>query len=171
MNGRLCRLRPYRTDDAPALRHQADDFLVARWMTQRFPHPYTLRDAEEWIAYSGTNPRAKNYVIEVDGKLAGGIGFECFEVERDGVAIFGYWLGRSYWGRGVASEAASMLADNALTTEGLRRLEASVFEANAASIRVLEKCGFVREGRLRSLYLDRDGAVCDAFLYAKLKEG
>ena len=62
-----------------------------------------------------------------------------------------------------------MLAEHALNTGGLRRLEASAFVENLASIRVLEKCGFTLEGRLRSLYLDRDGAVCDAFLYAKLK--
>ena len=171
LQGRLCRLRPYRTEDAPALQRQADDYLVARWMTQRFPHPYTLTDAQEWIGRSQSDPRATYAVIDVDGALAGGIGFERFEVERHGVAIFGYWLGRSYWGRGVATEAARMLADYALTIAGLRRLEASVFEENAASIRVLEKCGFTLEGRLRWLYLDRDGAVCDAFLYAKLREG
>ena len=62
-----------------------------------------------------------------------------------------------------------MLADHALTAGGLRRLEASVFVENLASIRVLEKCGFTLEGRLRSLYVDRDGAISDAFLYAKLK--
>jgi RimJ/RimL family protein N-acetyltransferase len=83
--------------------------------------------------------------------------------------MFGYWLGRAHWGRGIATEAAQMLADHALNAGGMRRLEASVFVENRASIRVLEKCGFTLEGRLRSLYLDRDGGVSDAFLYAKLK--
>jgi len=139
-------------------------------MTQRFPHPYTLQDAEEWVANARRNPRATHRVIEVDGEFAGGVGFERLDVERDGVAIFGYWLGRSFWGRGIATEAAAMLSEYALTVAGVRRLEASVIEQNTASARVLEKCGFVLEGRLRSLYQDRDGAVCDAFLYAKLKD-
>jgi len=169
VTGRLSRLRPYRVDDALALQHEADDFLVARWMTQRFPHPYTMRDAQEWVAHAVAETDGTYLVIEVDGALAGGLGVEPLGSERNGVAMFGYWLGRSYWGRGIATEAAKMLADHALTMGGLRRLEASVFVENLASIRVLEKCGFTLEGRLRSLYVDRDGAVCDAFLYAKLK--
>ncbi len=170
MIGRLCRLRPYRVDDAIALQRQADDFLVARWMTQRFPHPYTMRDAQEWVAHAVADRSGSTYlVIEVAGALAGGLGIEPLESEREGVAMFGYWLGRSYWGRGIATEAAGMLADRALIAGGLRRLEASVFVENRASIRVLEKCGFTLEGRLRSLYVGRDGAISDAFLYARLK--
>lgn len=138
-------------------------------MTQRFPHPYTMRDAQEWVTHAVAETDNTYLVIEVDGALAGGLGIELLGSERNGVAMFGYWLGRSYWGRGIATEAAKMLADHALTMGGLRRLEASVFVENLASIRVLEKCGFTLEGRLRSLYVDRDGAVSDAFLYAKLK--
>ena len=140
-------------------------------MTHRFPHPYTIGDAEQWVAHAVTQTAGTYLVIEVDGALAGGLGIEPLDSEREGVAMFGYWLGRSYWGRGIATEAAALLADYALTEGGLRRLEASVFVQNLASARVLEKCGFALEGRLRSVYVDRDGAVCDAFLYAKLKSG
>jgi RimJ/RimL family protein N-acetyltransferase len=169
MPGELCRLRPYRSGDACALRAVADDFEVARWMVRRFPHPYTLRDAEEWIAIAMADSRGQILAIEVDGAIAGGIAVEPFGGERTGTALFGYWLGRAYWGRGIATEAALMLSDFALQSGGLRRLEATVFAPNVASARVLTKCGFILEGRSRDMYLDRSDALCDGLLFGRTR--
>jgi RimJ/RimL family protein N-acetyltransferase len=169
MAGELCRLRPYRSGDASALRVVADDFEVARWMVRRFPHPYTLRDAEEWIAIAMADPPGQILAIEVDGAIAGGIAVEPHEGERGGTALFGYWLGRAYWGRGIATEAARMLSDFALQTGGLRRLEATVFAPNTASARVLAQCGFALEGRSPGFYVDRSGAVCDGLLFGRTR--
>jgi [ribosomal protein S5]-alanine N-acetyltransferase len=168
LEGRLCRLRPYRNDDARAICAVADHFLVARWMTRAFPHPYTRRDADRWIAIATSDARGRYYAIEVDGIVAGGIGVEPFGGERSGTAAFGYWLGQRYWGRGIGTDAARTLSDDALANGGLRRLEARVFAQNLASARVLEKCGFELEGTLRAFYLDRDDNVCDALAYARL---
>lgn len=142
--------------------------MVARWMARRFPHPYTRSDAEEWIASAPSRAAGSSFAIEVDGALAGGIGFEPLSGERSGTATFGYWLGRDYWGRGVATDAAQMLSDHALRDGGLRRLEATVFAPNRASARVLEKCGFVLEATLPAYYVDRDEAVCDGLLYGRV---
>jgi [ribosomal protein S5]-alanine N-acetyltransferase len=146
----------------------ADDFMVARWMTRAFPHPYTLRDADEWISIATSGPRGRYYAIEVDGVLAGGIGVEPYRGERSGTAAFGYWLGRAYWGRGIGTDAARTLSDQALSQGRLRRLEARVFAPNVASARVLEKCGFALEGRLHGFYVDREDKVCDALTYGRL---
>jgi RimJ/RimL family protein N-acetyltransferase len=146
----------------------ADDFMVARWMTRAFPHPYTLSDADRWIEISTSGTRDRHFAIEVDGVVAGGIGFDPFGGERSGTASFGYWLGQAYWGCGIATEAARMLSDHALRNGGLRRLEARVFTENVASARVLEKSGFALEGVLREHYLDRSGNVCDALQFARL---
>jgi RimJ/RimL family protein N-acetyltransferase len=116
----------------------------------------------------GRRARA-NLAIEVEGAIAGGIAVEPREDERSGTALFGYWLGRSYWGRGIATEAARLLSDFALQSGGLRRLEATVFAPNTASARVLEKCGFTLEGRSREMYLDRGGAVCDGLLFGRTR--
>jgi ribosomal-protein-alanine N-acetyltransferase len=167
VNGQLCRLRPYRNGDESALRAVADDFEVVRWMTRRFPHPYTLRDAEEWIAFATADPHRRILAIEVDGAIAGGIAVVPLGGERTGTALFGYWLGRAYWGRGIATEAARMLSDLALESGDLRRLEATVFAPNVASARVLEKCGFTLEGRSPQLYVDRSGTVCDGLLFGR----
>jgi len=76
-------------------------------------------------------------------------------------------LGRDYWGRGIATDAALTLSDAALRGRQLRRLEARVFAPNIASARVLEKSGFTLEGRLRAYYLDRENKVCDALSYVR----
>jgi RimJ/RimL family protein N-acetyltransferase len=167
--GRVCRLRPYRNGDAAAVCAVANDYRVARWMTRAFPHPYTLADADWWIAHATQSARDRYYAIEVEGRIAGGIGVEPRDGERGGNAAFGYWLGCAYWGRGIGSDAARTLADVALRNGTLHRLEASVFAPNVASARVLEKAGFYFEGRLRDYYLDREDNVCDALMYARLK--
>ncbi len=142
--------------------------MVVRWMTRRFPHPYTRADADEWIPIARS--AALSFAIEVDGSLAGGIGVERLGGERTGSGRFGYWLGRRYWGRGIATDAARTLSDHALGEGGLRRLEATVFAPNVASARVLEKCGFALEATLPGYYLDRDDAVCDGLLYGRVCE-
>jgi RimJ/RimL family protein N-acetyltransferase len=58
--------------------------------------------------------------------------------ERDGQRLVGYWIGRSYWGKGVATRALSEFVD----VVKARPLYAHVAKTNIASIRVLEKCGF-----------------------------
>jgi RimJ/RimL family protein N-acetyltransferase len=169
LTGRLCRLRPYVKEDAGALAAVANDLDVARWMTRRFPHPYELRDADEWIATAISGAHGEFFAIDVEGTVAGGIGMEPLDGERAGTALFGYWLGRAYWGRGIATEAARMLADVALRQGQLRRLQATVFEPNVASAKVLVKCGFSLEGRSPQLYLDRNDVVCDGLVFGRTR--
>jgi RimJ/RimL family protein N-acetyltransferase len=75
--------------------------------------------------------------ILLDGVLAGNI--VCFE--RDGQTNVGYWIGREHWGQGVATEALRLL----LHEVAVRPLHAYVATDNGASLRVLQKCGFVVE--------------------------
>jgi RimJ/RimL family protein N-acetyltransferase len=73
--------------------------------------------------------------IVVDGAVAGNV----VTFEYEGVRELGYWIGREFWGRGIATAAVREF----LRHEPLRPLCAGVAEHNRASIRVLEKCGFV----------------------------
>ena len=168
LEGALCRVRRYRSDDVDALAALAADPLVSRWMTAGFPHPYTREDAESFIAGATAQSPPQHFAIEAGGEYAGGTGLMPLTGENRGVARFGYWLGRRFWGRGIATDAARVLTRYGLTTAGFRRLEATVFAPNTASSRVLEKCGYTLEARLRETYVQRDGSVCDGFVYAYL---
>src|SRR5690606_6262195 len=164
----LCRVRDWRRSDRGSLVRCADNRNVWRNLGHRFPHPYTPADADAWLAYVRGTPGCAQWAIEVDGLAVGGIGIEPGEGIFAKCARFGYWLGEPWWGRGIATAAASATADYVLERFDLVRLEAAVFEWNPASMRVLEKAGFEREAVLkRSVW--KDGRIIDAVLYARLR--
>jgi RimJ/RimL family protein N-acetyltransferase len=104
------RIRAWRSDEAHTLQALADDVDVARWMSG-FPTPYTKRDAENWIAAAATHDPPHFFAIEADGVVVGGAGLEPRDGTHRGVAILGYWLGKDYWGRGIASAVVGMLVE------------------------------------------------------------
>jgi len=160
-----CVVRSWSEDDATDLAPHADCREV--WINLRdgFPHPYTVADALSFIRSSRALPVETNFAIAVDGRACGGIGLRLGEdVERVSAEV-GYWLGRAYWGRGVATEALIALRDYAIEAFSLTRIWAVPYEWNVASTRVLEKAGFKLEGRLRRSAI-KDGRVIDQFLYA-----
>ncbi len=84
-------------------------------------------------------------------------------------ASVGYWIGLAHAGRGYMSEALAALCTHAFDTLALHRLEAACLPGNIASRKVLERCGFVREGLARR-YLRINGAWQDHLLYALLRD-
>jgi RimJ/RimL family protein N-acetyltransferase len=84
------------------------------------------------------NDSALTWTVVSDGAVAGNIG--CWE--DHGRRFVGYWIGREFWGRGLATQALAELLD----VVAARPLHAHVAKSNVASIRVLEKCGFVKVG-------------------------
>jgi [ribosomal protein S5]-alanine N-acetyltransferase len=164
----LCVVRDWTVGDNTSLVRFANNRNVWRNLTHRFPHPYTDADADSWLASLGKKSRSTHWAIEVGGKVAGGIGVELGEGVHARSGRLGYWLGQPYWGRGIMTAAVRATSDHVFASFGLARLEASVFEWNPASMRVLEKCGFVREGVLKRSVL-KDGQLIDAVLYARIR--
>src|SRR5580658_4027801 len=143
--GRICRLRQWFGSDTDALVPLANDPYIARYLSHVFPQPYTRADADRWIHEQTNAELVGQFAIEVGGELAGGIGFILGSGERVGTASLGYWLGRRYWGRGVMTEAVQAATQWAFETLRVRRVWANVMEPNVASVRVLEKAGFMLE--------------------------
>lgn len=135
------RLRRFRPDDRNALAELANNYKVSRYLAAGFPFPYTLDDADAWLQKVGAEDTALNFAIEFEGSLAGGTGFEDFD-QSGGMAVFGYWLGEKFWGRGLATQAAGLMLDYAFGPLGLKAVEARVDSRNYASIKVLAKNGF-----------------------------
>lgn len=164
-----CIVRDWQAGDRESLRHHADNRRVWRNLKDRFPHPYTLADADAWLALAHASPERTGWAIEVDGEAVGGIGLVPGTDVHARSAHVGYWLGEAYWGRGIATAAVRAVAALALGRLGYLRLEAPVFEWNPASMRVLEKCGFTREGVMRKSVI-KDGEVIDSVLYARVRD-
>jgi RimJ/RimL family protein N-acetyltransferase len=164
----VCEVRSWRRGDAAAIVEHANNRNVWLNLRDRFPHPYTRRDARMFLAsVIGARPET-NFAIDVDGAAVGGIGFGIqTDVERIGAEL-GYWLGETYWGRGIATAAVVAVTEHALGEHGLRRVFALPFAHNAASARVLEKAGFALEGVLHSSAI-KDGRVMDQLLYARIR--
>ena len=154
------RVRPWTRDDRDALVRHSNSQRVARFLSTRFPHPYGPADAEAWLAFLASQPEPEGWAIDVDGEAVGGIGL------RRGVADFahsaelGYWLGEAYWGRGLMTRVVRAVLPAVVARFGLIRVTAYAACANPASLRVLEKAGFAREGLMRARAI-RDGEIQD----------
>ena len=111
--------------------------------------------------------RSINFAIEVDGAAVGGIGARAGEGIFVRTAQFGYWLGEPHWGKGIMTAAGRALARTSEADARFARLEAPVFEWNPASMRVLEKLGFVRVAVMRKS-VTKDGQLIDSVLYTYL---
>jgi RimJ/RimL family protein N-acetyltransferase len=130
-------LRAPLSQDAHAIARLANDKRIAV-NTTRLPHPYGIKDAEQFIVAANRQDGEAAFVITLDAKPIGVCGVDPRE---DGPEI-GYWLGVSYWGRGYATEAARAVIDHAFGKLGHETLQAGARVSNPASRRVLEKCGF-----------------------------
>jgi RimJ/RimL family protein N-acetyltransferase len=162
-------LREWRRGDEAWLVRHANNPKVAQNLRDRFPHPYTLDDANRWIAHASAEDPVTNFAIVADGEAVGGIGvLRQQDVDRRSVEI-GYWLGEAYWGRGFATDAVCAVTEYAFANFDICRIYATVFESNPASVRVLEKAGYTCEGRLRNA-VTKDGRTMDSLLYALVKE-
>jgi RimJ/RimL family protein N-acetyltransferase len=129
-------LRDATLDDLPIFfEHQRDP--VANEMAA-FPARDHDAFVEHWTTAIFGDETAVAKTVLVDGRVAGNV----LAFQREGIREVGYWIGREFWGRGVATRALTALLEQVTD----RPLYAGVAKHNAASLRVLEKCGFVVVG-------------------------
>jgi RimJ/RimL family protein N-acetyltransferase len=142
---RLVLRRPTRVD-AARLAELADDAGVAENLST-LPHPYTLDDAIAYIDNTEVSATRINLGVYVKGEADGFIGTVSL-MPRDGERfVVGYWIGRPFWGRGYATEAAQATVDLAFGRLGVDAIAATARVTNGTSRRVLEKCGFQFAGQ------------------------
>ena len=160
-----CLLRPLVMADAESLARHANDHGVSRNLRDRFPHPYTVADAQAYIAHAAARPVQTSFGIVVDGQAIGNIGLMLGEDIARRSAEVGYWIGRAFWGRGIAVDALRATTQYAFDTLALARVFAVPFATTSRSVRVLEKAGYVREGVMRHSAV-KEGQLLDQLLYA-----
>ena len=164
-----CIVRPWAETDADALQRHANNRHVSMHLRDRFPYPYETEQARTFLGWIAKQASPTVWAIEVGGEAVGGIGIEMHsDVERVSAEI-GYWLGESVWGRGIATEALKAVTVEAFRRFEITRLYAVPFADHAASVRVLEKAGYTREGHLRQSAI-KDGKIRDQLLFAAYKQ-
>ena len=161
--GRLL-LRAFRVGDVADARAYRDDPEFARFL----PHvaqPFTVGDARAFVARNMAEPWETSpvFAVELGGVVIGTVNLEVDRAARS--AMLGYALGRRWWGRGVATEAAGAAVAWAVGAYGLRRVWASTDARNVRSRRVLEKLGMTCEAVRVADHPGRDGVMVDEAVY------
>ncbi len=149
-------LRPFTDSDAEGFLALAGHCEVAR-MTSDIPHPLTLADARQWLQPA---PHEARFALMENNALIGGAGYF---LQASGDAELGFWLGRAYWGRGLATEAVKAVVGHGLASSRTPAFTSAHFTDNPASGRVLAKLGFLAVGtaRIHSIARDADvAAIC-----------
>ncbi len=151
-------LRPFTPADAPRVQALAADAEVAE-PTSSIPHPYPPGAAAAWIAsHDADRERGREYAYAIataEGTtLVGAVVLR--PLADAGADNIGYWIGRPFWGRGYATAATMAITALAFGYLDCEALTAAYLKRNAASGRVLEKCGF---GLLRTVERDHRGRI------------
>jgi|SRR5713101_7711960 len=163
-----CTIRPWRLDDAESLVKHANNRKVWLALRDLLPCPYTSDNAHKFLQKVMDAEPVTNFCIEVEGLAAGVIDIRMGQDVHRHTATLGYWLSEHFWGRGIMTEVVAAFTNFCFEKFPLRRISAEVFANNPASARVLEKAGFVFEGRHKNDVI-KDGKLLDSLLYAKTR--
>ena len=174
--------RRYSPSDAEALSACANFPQIWRCLSDRFPSPYTVEAAAAFLARNNIvlDPHypTKGAIMlkpnTVDNPspepvMIGGFGLHPEDDILYRTWTIGYFFTPSAWGKGLGTEAIGALVRWAFATwPGLQRIDGTVYASNPASVRVLEKSGFVREGVKRQA-AEKDGKLVDLVVLGVLR--
>ena len=154
--------------DVAALVKYANNRKIWLNMRDAFPNPYTETSAVEFLEMVGRQSPTTFFAIATQEEAIGDIGISLNQDVHRLTAEMGYWLGEPYWGKGLMTEVVAKFTEYAFEFFQLVRIYAEPYASNLNSCRVLEKAGYVLEGRLRSSVI-KDGHILDQLLYARTR--
>jgi RimJ/RimL family protein N-acetyltransferase len=163
-------LRPPEMSDVPAMHHLANDPEIAANLSD-LPHPYPREAAAAVVsAMQALSAQGEAYAFAVvpQSESLVGVVYLILDSANQRAELI-YWIGQAFWGRGYATEAVQAVIAFAFNTLKLRRVHASAFAHNAASVRVMQKCGLQYEGTLRQ-HLLKNGQFVDLLCYGILRD-
>ncbi len=163
------KLRALELTDIDRLAEIANNRKISINLRDGFPFPYTVDDARKFIMnFLNQNPTTI-FGIEYKGEYVGNIGLvKGKDVYRKSAEI-GYFIGEVYWNKGIVTEAVNLITAYGFDKLDIIRIHTGVFDYNIASQKVLEKCGFTKEGIFIKSII-KNGKIYDEIRYAKLKD-
>lgn len=157
-------LRPWTIEDLDSLVKFANNFNIAKNLTDAFPHPYSMENGKAFIEMATQNNPRNILAIELNGEASGAIGVHPQKDIYRKNAELGYWLAEPYWGKGIITKAIVQMVDYAFTNFDMYRIYARPFGYNIASQKALEKAGFVLEAKLEKAFFKNEQYV-DELIY------
>lgn len=158
-------IRPWKYEDISQLVEYANNKNIAKNLTDQFPHPYTIENGRSFIQMANSHTPTRIFAITLDKKAVGGIGLHLQQDIFCKNAELGYWLAEPFWGKGIVTKAVKDIVTYGFKTFDINRIYARPFGGNIGSQRVLEKAGFILEGRFeKTLY--KNSAYHDELVYA-----
>ncbi|MDQ7092629.1 GNAT family protein [Desulfosporosinus sp. PR] len=170
LEGGNIRFKALELKDIQAIHNYASDENVSRFIGWRLMKTLdeTHTHIEEMLQREAAGSHLyASVVLKLSQEVIGTVMIFNFDHEANHAEI-GYVFHSSHWGRGYGTEALSLMAEFAFGSLNLHKLHAQVVEANVGSLRILEKNGFKREGRLKDYYFI-DGSYYDKILLGKLQ--
>jgi ribosomal-protein-alanine N-acetyltransferase len=145
-------LRAFQHTDLQSLVKHANNYNIAKNLSNKFSFPYTQDHGIAFINLAlSANPQ-EIFAITINGEAVGSIGvhpqqdFYCKNAEM------GYWISEDFWGNGIVPEAIKLMVDYGFKTFDITRIYARTFDTNLKSQKVLEKSGFKLEAELKETF-------------------
>ncbi len=163
------KLRPWTISDLSSLVKYANNWNVAKNLTDKFPFPYSESNGQAFIEFATKGNPIHIFAIDVDGQAIGAIGVHPQDDIHKKNAELGYWLAEPFWGQGIMSSAIKQTIDFAFSTYAIDRVFARPFGTNMASQKVLEKNNFILEARFEKVLI-KNNEYLDELIYALRRE-
>lgn len=158
------KLRKWEKSDVAFLVKYANNWEIARKLTDQFPHPYGEDDARKFLEMAMNIENALLYAIDIGGEAVGSIGiFQQNDIHRLN-AEMGYWLAEDFWGKGIITTAITQMVTLGFEKFEIQRIFARPFGSNLASQRVLLKAGFRLEASFEKVLL-KNGKMEDELIF------
>jgi [ribosomal protein S5]-alanine N-acetyltransferase len=162
------KLRKWTTKDLENLIKYANNYKIAKNMSDAFPYPYNEKFAHRYISRAITTIPTQTFAIEINDEAAGSIAVSPQTDIHCRNAEMGYWLAEPYWGKGIMKEVIKQVVEYSFQNFAIDRIFARPFGSNIASQRVLEKAGFKLEARFEKTIF-KNGEYLDEIFYAVRK--
>ena len=159
------KLRPFTFDDITSVVVYGNNKQIAQYMMDTFPNPYYETNAHKFIEMTMNESPIRIFAIDINDEAVGAIGIHPQQDIFRKNAELGYWLGQSFWGKGVMTAAINQMIVYGFTHFDITRIFARPFSNNPGSQRVLEKTGFKLEARLEKTIL-KNGEYLDELIYS-----
>lgn len=150
--GEKIKIRKLKLSDAEDIYRNIKDTEATRWLEPNIQH-YSKNDAVKFVRTTHRDIRNKKcyafgIALKLDNKIIGCIGLSSISWKNKNSEV-GYWLGKKYWGEGFGREAIKLVVKFGFEQLKLHRIYGIISEENIASQKVLEKCEFELEGKLK----------------------